>query len=155
MLRNKKFFGWKQIGALAAALLFGMMAVGCGADDNPANGDKKQGEGTNTPPGTSTPPAASTPAGLVGTWDTGDEETITISKNGTFESTDGGRPFQKGTVSTSGNSVTITPTHVWGAMLAGAPGINPSSWYNKSAVMAMFPNYPPEAFDELAVLRNI
>jgi len=86
MLRNTKFFGWKSVGALTVALLFGMMAVGCGTDDNPSSDSGKSGEGTDTP-------GTSIPSGLVGTWATEYGDTITISGNGTFEWIDYGRPF--------------------------------------------------------------
>jgi len=127
MLRNKKFFGWKSAGALTAALLFGMMAVGCGSDDNPSNSDKKQGES-----------GASTPAELVGTWTYVDGRgtvSLTISSNSYTVSFDGD-PMEKGTLSISGNHVTMTPTHLSGEAINYG---NPSTWYTKNQLSGSIP----------------
>jgi len=144
MLRNTKFFGWKPAGALAAALLFGMMAVGCGSDDD------------------------GTPAELNGTWiaDENNDGIALVLSSGSFEFwapayffaavyddwddddyweddyysyyDDEIIPFVKGSFSISGNRVTLNPNKFHGDALNIMMGFEDtpfeitSKWYTKS-----------------------
>jgi len=148
MLHNK-LLGWKSVCAVAAALLFGMTAVGCTGD-----------------------PAGNTPAELNGTW-IADEENDGIAlvlSSGSFEiwmpeyylydlSDDGDDwdddyyynnyyygdeliRFIKGSFSTSGNRVTLNPNQLHGDALNILLGFEDSQffelleskWYTRSAL---------------------
>jgi hypothetical protein len=100
MLRNKS---WQRMLAVTTAVLFGMLVIGCGKDDNPAGGG----------------------SGLDGTWVSSGEEGTTLSlNNGSFEiSANAGTMLEdkavkmiKGTYSTSGGSFTLTPAQIHGDM---------------------------------------
>jgi hypothetical protein len=83
---TKKNF-WLEI--LVMVLVFGMTAVGCANDDDSTS--------------------ATTDPALNGTWVAGDME-LKLD-NGSFELSEEGLPLLKGTFTTSGNSMTSTPTH--------------------------------------------
>lgn len=144
MLRNKS---WQGIFAAAAAVLFGMLAVGCGTDDNPSgggtpwsietwvaeNGELAQNNGSFE---MKTLTQANDDSELNGTWVTEDGE-LTLN-NGSFEmkalipeydddweeiiDTMSVRAM-KGTFTTSGSAFTLTPTHIHGDLFNAELGL--------------------------------
>lgn len=145
MLR-KKYRLCGVVGAVAAAVLFGTLAAGCGKD---------------TPTGSETPPE------LNGKW-VSEESILTLNK-GSFEISMldeelGAVRVLKGKFSTSDNIFTLKPTHVHGDMFnAGASeGGMPisSKWYTKKelkaelkkmygALLSLFGVNVDEALDEI------
>jgi len=129
MLRNKSWHGMLAVGA---AVFFGMLAVGCGKDDNPTGGG-------NTPPE------------LNGTWDD-NYGSILILNKGSFEmrerATDDEGEYTntelrvlKGTFSTSGDKFTLKPTHVHGEVFSSEIGDEsplPLKWYTQKELIAEF-----------------
>lgn len=130
MLRKKP---WHGMFAVVAAVFFGMLAVGCGKDDNPSGGG--------------------TPSELNGTW-VGEAEELTLN-NGSFEikaempvydddwEEIGTTPVRvlKGNFSTSGNILTLTPTHIhadiFNAEFGGLIKIT-EKWYTRSELKTEF-----------------
>ncbi|MCL1959384.1 MAG: hypothetical protein FWF68_07255 [Spirochaetes bacterium] len=58
---------------------------------------------------------------LNGTWKRSDGDTFKFN-NGTYEYLPApDYPFEKGTFTTSGSSMTLTPTHLWGGLVSLLP----------------------------------
>jgi hypothetical protein len=99
---------------LVMALVFGMALVGC--DNGTTSG---------------------VDSALNGTW-VGANQEITFT-NGNFTAKEGGSYFIKGTYTTSGGSITMKVTQVYG----GYPplgGILESKWYSRAELNAFFDN---------------
>jgi hypothetical protein len=95
-----------SIGMLVMTLIFGMVVVGCaslGAADSALNG----------------------------TWAAASD--LLRLDNGKFEFSTAGITMLKGTYTTRGASVTLTPTHMWGGAIIG---IEPK-WYTKAELAAL------------------
>jgi len=92
-------------GIIGMVMVFGMTVVGC---DNGSIDD-------------------STNNALNGTWvdEVGSELKF---NNGNLEVSDRGNPLEKNTYTTSGNSITITLTHVYGGLM------QESRWYTKDEI---------------------
>ena len=91
------------LGILAIVLVFGMMVVGC---------DEPEDES------------------LEGTW-VGDGVELKLN-DGNFEMSPNGSPYMKGTYTTNGNNMTLTPTHLHGHGTTFADWGLESKWYTKS-----------------------
>jgi hypothetical protein len=101
---------WKSIRLTAVAVLFGMLAAGCGS--NSGSDTAGPGQGVTVP---------DVPKTLNGTW-YGEDGIVLVVSDSSFEAS---APYQdsvikavKGTFSTSkstdGDSITLTPTHIHG-----------------------------------------
>jgi len=69
-----------------------------------------------------------------GDWTDNAGEKINLT-NGNFVVTENGTNVMKGTYTENGNSLTFTPTHVWGSYVGGGLG---SSWYTKDQIRNQF-----------------
>jgi len=100
------------VGMLVMALVFGMAVTGCsdGGGSDPLNG----------------------------TWVTGNKKLVI--DNGSFvTTTDSGTNIMKGTYSSSGSTITITPTDFWGSYVDNNTGTLASKWYTKADLKAALP----------------
>jgi hypothetical protein len=103
MLRTKS---WLGTSAAVAALLVGMLTIGCGGSDDSGGGSKQP----------VTPPTE--PAKLEGVWKAiTDDGTVLfdIKEDKTFETKVNGNQFIKGTYTAVSPNYTLTITHVHGA----------------------------------------
>ena len=118
---NKKI----KLAMMALVLLFGMMLIAC--DDEPSgrfgNFDGPGSSGANT--------------SLNGTWVTYDE-TLNLN-NGIFTMSIEGFPYMRGSYTTSGSSMTVTPTEVHSNIFMGEFPIS-SGWYTRSQLMSAIEN---------------
>jgi len=67
---------------------------------------------------------------LIGTW-VGEGEELTFS-DGSFEMREEGTPQIKGTYTVSGNTLTMTATHMWGSLFEDF-GLE-TKWYSKAEI---------------------
>jgi len=65
-----------------------------------------------------------------GNWSNNSGEIVNLT-NGNFVVTNNGTNVMKGTYTENGNSLTFTPTHVWGSTVGGGLG---ASWYTKDQI---------------------
>ncbi|MDR2694455.1 MAG: hypothetical protein LBB74_09630 [Chitinispirillales bacterium] len=139
MLRKKPLLKFGAAGAVTTALLFGILAVGCGTDNAPQ-------ASINPPPppedttGITPPPVTPT---LSGTWagtthiDTSDVPvSLSIDSNFYMLSLDG-IDREKGAFMTDGDSVTFTPAQIPGALFPALAGIDLALWYTKDEFRAV------------------
>ncbi|MDR2592169.1 MAG: hypothetical protein LBC59_05115 [Chitinispirillales bacterium] len=120
MLRKKSWFGTL---AVIATLSVGMLAVGCGSNDN-------------SPAAPSTPPFATPPASLNGAWvsEIVEGNLLCTIDNGNFEMKVDNNRFAKGTCLTSNLNFKLTITHVHSDIInsmSPVPVLVPN-WYSKS-----------------------
>jgi len=143
MFRNKSWaVKLSIVGAAAAALLVGMLAVGCVTDEDAPGGLEsvfaKSGSGTNpgTDPdtGKGTGPVDSVPA-YVGYWvDTSADNLsgVIFNENKTYEFFDDNVTNEIGAFTVKGDTLTITPNKILGTRLVDIlPNIDPDTLYTK------------------------
>jgi len=129
MLNKKSWLGLGSAGAVAVALLVGMLSVGCGEDK---------------------PAGPKTPADANGTWVATLEDGVLsfVIKDGTFEMSMDGTTIGKGNCSASGNNFEWTATHVSGYFFGGAFGLE-NKWYTKAELKKAIQANTPAITDAL------
>ena len=125
-MANKKIW----LGMLLMALAFGITFIGCDNGGSSGGNNSGGGSGNND---------------LNGTWVSGSGAGLSqlILNNGNFEMSMGATPLARGTYTTSGNSITVTPKEANGEGVSKMFGYDlglGSKWYSKAELKAFFEN---------------
>jgi hypothetical protein len=135
-MKNKKIF----LAVLALALVFGLAAC-----PNPAGGGGGSSGGSG----------GSNDASIIGTWVSTVEGVTDVFKftSSAYEYFYKEKPTEKGTYTTSGGKLKVTPTQFYGGSLNSMikedydydAGLTATKWYSKSELLTFFKDMPGAA----------
>jgi hypothetical protein len=151
---KKVFF---KVGILAFILVFGLAVVSCGDDsdetqitsENNSTGNNPSGNNPSENNPSENNPSGNNPGsgGLNGTWYSSGNYYKYYFSNGNYEHYLNANPYNKGTYTTTNDSMTMTITHISNYYTSSSyTWLNTSTWYSRDEFVDSYVKYQREQY---------